>query len=244
MNKTNGRGVECALMLSLIPLLCLGLTATSTLARKPDPKPAHPGSKIPTVLVLGDSLSAGYGLPRAEAYPALLAAKAAGLGQPLHVLNAGVSGDTSSGGLRRLPRLLERPIDVLIVELGINDLFRGVPIGEIEANLQKIIDLTRARYPQVRVILAGMQKPQTSVDDSLSSFALMYGDLARRNSAELVPFLLEGVAGNPAFNLPDLIHPNARGQEILAANVWPALERVLSEGDASGMHSDAARRAK
>jgi acyl-CoA thioesterase-1 len=126
--------------------------------------------------------------------------------------------------------LLERPIDVLIVELGINDIFRGVPITEIEANLQKIIDLTRARYPQVRVIVAGMQLPQTWIDDSLTGFGLMYHDLARRNSAELVPFLLEGVAGNPAFNLPDLIHPNARGQEILATNVWPVLERALSRG--------------
>jgi acyl-CoA thioesterase I len=214
-------------MNSLIPFLCLGLTATSTLAKKPNLNRAHAGSKTPTVLVLGDSLSAGYGLVRTDAYPALLSAKAAALGQPLRILNAGVSGDTSAGGLRRLPRLLDRPIDVLIVELGINDIFRGVPVAEIAANLQKIIDLTRARYPGVRVIVAGMQLPETSVDDSLTAFGLMYGELARRNSAELVPFLLEGVAGNPAFNLPDLIHPNARGQEILATNVWPVLERVL-----------------
>jgi acyl-CoA thioesterase I len=214
-------------MNSLIPFLCLGLTATSTLAKKPNLNRAHASSKIPTVLVLGDSLSAGYGLARTDAYPALLSAKAAALGQPLRILNAGVSGDTSAGGLRRLPRLLDRPIDVLIVELGINDIFRGVPVAEIAANLQKIIDLTRARYPGVRVIVAGMQLPETSVDDSLTAFGLMYGELARRNSAELVPFLLEGVAGNPAFNLPDLIHPNARGQEILATNVWPVLERVL-----------------
>jgi acyl-CoA thioesterase-1 len=230
MNKSGRTAVESPLMDSLIPFLFLGFAATSALAKKPSLDRPHPDSKIPTVLVLGDSLSAGYGLARADAYPARLSAKAAALGQPLHILNAGVSGDTSAGGLRRLPRLLERPIDVLIVELGINDIFRGVPITEIEANLQKIIDLTRARYPQVRVIVAGMQLPQTSVDDSLTGFGLMYHDLARRNSAELVPFLLEGVAGNPAFNLPDLIHPNARGQEILATNVWPVLERALSRG--------------
>lgn len=214
-------------MRTLIPFLCLGLTTATTLAKKPAVSSLQTGLKIPTVLVLGDSLSAGYGLKRADAYPALLSAKAAALGQPLHVLNAGISGDTTTAGLRRLPRLLDHPVDVLIVELGINDVFRGVPVAQIAANLQKIIDLARARYPQVRVIVAGMQLPQTSVDDDLTAFGLMYADLARHNSAELVPFLLNGVAGDPALNLPDLIHPNASGQKILAANVWPVLERLL-----------------
>jgi len=212
-------------MRSLIPFLCLGLTATTTLAKKPSVN----SSKIPTVLVLGDSLSAGYGLRRTDAYPALLSAKAAALGQPLHILNASVNGDTTAGGLRRLPRLLDRPVDVLIVELGINDVFRGVPVTQIAANLQKIIDLARARYPLLRVIVAGMQLPQTSVEDDLTAFGLMYADLAHRNSAELVPFLLDGVAGNPDLNLADLIHPNASGQKILAANVWPVLERALTK---------------
>ncbi len=215
MNKTAPMRVEVRFMRSLIPFLLLGLTATSAMA------------KTPTVLVLGDSLSAGYGLKRAEAYPALLSAKAAALGRPVRIVNAGVSGDTSAGGLRRLPRLLDRPIDVFIVELGINDVFRGVPPAQIENNLQKIIDLTRAHSPGVRVIIAGMQLPQTSVEDSLTAFGQVYAELARRNSAELVPFLLDGVAGNPNLNLPDMIHPNASGQKILAANVWAVLERVL-----------------
>ena len=214
-------------MRTLIPFLCLSLTAATTLAKKPAVRSPQTVPKIPTVLVLGDSLSAGYGLKRADAYPALLSAKAAALGQPLHVLNAGVSGDTTAGGLRRVPRLLDHPVDVLIVELGINDVFRGVPVAQIAANLQKIIDLARARYPRMRVIVAGMQLPQTSVDDDLTAFGAMYADLARHNSAELVPFLLDGVAGDPALNLPDLIHPNASGQKILAANVWPVLERLL-----------------
>ena len=214
-------------MHSLVPLLCLGLTATSTLAKNPPLDPSRRSAKIPTVLVLGDSLSAGYGLQRADAYPAILSAKAAASGQPLHIINAGVSGDTTAGALHRLPRFLDRPIDVLIVELGINDLFRGVPLAQMAANLQQIIDSAHARYPQVRVIIAGMQMPQTSARDDLSAFGEMYVDLARRNSAELVPFLLEGVAGNPELNLPDRIHPNASGQKILAANVWPVLERAL-----------------
>ncbi len=215
MNKTASMRVEDRFMRSLIPFLLLGLTAASALA------------KTPTVLVLGDSLSAGYGLKRAEAYPALLSAKAAALGRPVRIVNAGVSGDTTAGGLRRLPRLLDRPIDVFIVQLGINDVFRGIPVGQIEGNLQKIIDRARAHSPQVRVIIAGMQLPQTSVEDSLTAFGQMYAELARRNAAELVPFLLDGVAGNPNLNLPDMIHPNASGQKIIAANVWPVLERVL-----------------
>ena len=214
-------------MQSLIPFLCLGLTATTILAKKPGTTQGRPISKIPTVLVLGDSLSAGFGLKRTDAYPSLLSAKAAALGQPLHIVNAGLSGDTTAGGLRRLPHLLNDRIDVLIVELGINDIFRGVPVRQIATNLQKIIDLARARYPEVRVIVAGMQLPQTSVDDDLTASGLMYADLARRNDAALVPFLLDGVAGNPDLNLPDMIHPNARGQKILAANVWPVLAQVL-----------------
>ncbi|CAN5463954.1 arylesterase [soil metagenome] len=215
MNKTASMRGEDRFMRSLIPFLLLGFTAASALA------------KTPTVLVLGDSLSAGYGLKRAEAYPALLSTKADALGRPVRIVNAGVSGDTTAGGLRRLPRLLDRPIDVFIVQLGINDVFRGIPVGQIEGNLQKIIDRVRAHSPQVRVIIAGMQLPQTSVEDSLTAFGQMYAELARRNSAELVPFLLDGVAGNPNLNLPDMIHPNASGQKIIAANVWPVLERVL-----------------
>ncbi|CAN5400141.1 arylesterase [soil metagenome] len=218
-------------MRSLVPLLCLGLTATTTLAKKPGPNPARTGAKIPTVLVLGDSLSAGYGVRRAEAYPALLSEKAARNDQPLHVVNAGVSGDTSAGGLRRLPRLLERRVDVLIVELGINDIFRGVSVAQIEANLQKIIDLTRARSPEVWIVIAGMELPNKSgVNDDLTAFGRMFHELARRNGAELVPFLLEGVAGNPGLNLHDMIHPNASGQKILATNVWLVLERALKKG--------------
>ena len=199
----------------LTPLLCLGLSVTTTLA------------KAPTVLVLGDSLTAGYGLERAQAFPALLSAKARESGIRLRVVNAGVNGGTTRGGLHRLPHLLEQHIDVLVIELGINDAFLGLPVPEIEANLQAIIDRTRSRYPEVKIVIAGMQLPQYSRDDYVTRFGAMYAELARRNHAALVPFLLEGVLGNPTLNLPDLIHPNASGQKVLAANVWPVLRSVL-----------------
>ncbi len=215
-------------MRTLIPLLCFGLTATATLAKKPAPHSASAGAKIPTVLVLGDSLSAGFGVKESEAYPALLSDRAARGERPLHIINAGVNGGTTAGGLRRLPRLLQRPVDVLILELGINDIFRGVPVTQIAANLQKIIDLTRARYPHVRIVIAGMQLPQApGVQDDLTAFGEIYSVLARRNSAELLPFLLTGVAGNPELNLGDMIHPNAEGQKILADNMWRVLQRAL-----------------
>jgi acyl-CoA thioesterase-1 len=198
-----------------IPFLCFGLIATPALA------------KTPTVLFLGDSLTAGYGLTRSEAYPALLSKKAQTAGLKMHVINAGVSGGTTAGGLARLPHLLHQSIDVLVIELGVNDAFRNVPVAQIEANLQKIIDLTRARYPQVKIVLVGMQLPQHSEDDYVTRFGAMYAELARRNHTAFVPFLLAGVLGNPALNLPDFIHPNASGQEVLAENVWPVLERVL-----------------
>jgi acyl-CoA thioesterase-1 len=220
-------------MRSLIPFLFLGLSAAPALAKPPPATAARSGAKIPTVLVLGDSLSAGYGLRRADAYPALLSKKAAAAGQRLHIINAGVSGDTTAGGLRRLPALLDDRIDVLLIELGINDAFRGVPVAQIEANLQKIIDRTRARYPEVRVVIAGMQLPHYSGGEYLNAFGAIYADLAQRNEAELVPFLLDGVVGEPALNQPDMIHPNANGQRILAANVWPALEMALRKNKSS-----------
>ena len=228
MNKSGRRAVEERLMQTLIPLLCLSLLATSAPARSA----ARPSkAKSQTVLVLGDSISAGYGLRRSDAYPALLSEKATAAGIPLHVINGGVSGDTTAGALRRLPALLRREkIDALVIELGINDAFRGVPVTQIETNLQKIIDQTRARYPEVRIVIAGMQLPNYSAGDYLTEFGAMFAEVAQRNRTALVPFLLQGVVGQPGLNQSDHIHPNAAGQKILATNVWPVLESVLREG--------------
>ncbi len=159
-----------------------------------------------------------------------LSARAARAGLKVNIINAGVNGGTMSGGLSRLPGLLDHhQLDVLVVELGINDAFRGVPLAQVSANLQKIIDLTRARYPAVKIVIAGMQLPRYSADDYVTQFGAIYAEIARRNDAALIPFLLEGVMGNPALNLPDLIHPNASGQKILAENVWPVLEMALKK---------------
>lgn len=188
----------------------------------------HDGSNVITILALGDSLTDGFGLSRKEAYPALIAEKMRSANRRFEVINAGSSGDTTAGGLRRLPALLRgRKLDVLILALGINDAFRGVPIEQMRSNLQAIIDQTRARNPGVSIIVAGMQLPLASSDGYVRAFGEMFGALAERNQAALIPYLLEGVGGDPELNQPDRVHPNAAGQRILAENVWRVLEPLL-----------------
>ena len=181
------------------------------------------------IFVLGDSLSEGFQLKPSEAYPLLLADKLRGAGLNFQVTNASAIGGTTEGGLERLPAHLKRKIDIFILELGINDAFRGIPVDQIRANLQAIIDQVKARNPSVRVVIAGMQPPNYGGDDYVSAFGKMFGEVATQNGAALIPYLLEGVAGNPSLNLPDGIHPNAAGQKILAENVWRVLEPVARE---------------
>jgi acyl-CoA thioesterase I len=186
-------------------------------------------AEMKSILVFGDSLSDGFMLQRSEAYPALLAKKLHAAGLNFQVTNASASGGTTEGGLERLPPHLKRRIDIFILELGINDAFRGLPVDQIENNLQQIIDKVKARNPTVRVVIAGMQLPSYATDDYVSAFGKMFTDLATKNNAALVPYLLQGVAGDPSLNLPDGIHPNAAGQKILAENVWRVLEPVAHE---------------
>ena len=182
-----------------------------------------------SILVFGDSLSDGFMLQRSEAYPALLAQKLDAAGLNFQVTNASAAGGTTQGGLERLPAHLKHRIDILVLELGINDAFRGLPVDQIENNLQQIIDKVKARNPNARVLIAGMQLPNYTADDYVSAFGKMFTDLASKNKAALVPYLLEGVAGDPPLNLPDGIHPNAAGQKILAENVWRVLEPIARE---------------
>jgi acyl-CoA thioesterase-1 len=186
-------------------------------------------SRMKTIFVFGDSLSDGFQLKRSQAYPALLLDKLRAAGLDFEVVNASQSGGTTTGGLARLPPHLKRKIDIFILELGINDAFLGTAIDQIEANLQSIIDQVKARNPNVRIIIAGLQLPNYTADNYVSAFGRMYGDLAAKNNAALVPYLLEGVGGNPDLNLGDGIHPNAAGQKILAQNVWRVLEPIARE---------------
>jgi acyl-CoA thioesterase-1 len=192
--------------------------------------------RMKTIFVFGDSLSDGLLLKRTQAYPALLIDKLRDAGLRFEVINASASGDTTDGGLRRLPRHLKRKIDIFILELGINDAFSGATVDKIRNNLQAIIYRMKARNPQVRVLIVGMQLPKSLADDYVFTFGKMVGELAAKNRAALVPYLLEGVAGDPSLNLPDGIHPNAAGHRILAENVWRVLEPIAREVAADVEH--------
>jgi len=185
--------------------------------------------RMKTIFVFGDSLSDGFLLKRTQAYPALLIDKLRDAGLRFEVINASASGDTTDGGLRRLPPHLKRKIDIFILELGINDAFRGATVDEIRNNLQAVIDKVKARNPNARIVIAGMQLPNSSADDYVFAFGKMFSELAAKNKAAFVPYLLEGVAGDPSLNLPDGIHPNAAGHRILAENVWRVLEPIARE---------------
>jgi acyl-CoA thioesterase-1 len=179
------------------------------------------------ILILGDSITAGHGLEPDESFPALLQKKIDAQGWKFRVINAGQSGDTSASGLARLDWLLKNRIDVLVLELGGNDGLRGLPPETTRKNLQAIIDRTKQRYPQAKVIIAGMRVPPNMGRDYSARFESTFRDLAKHNQAVLIPFILEGVGGVRELNLPDGIHPTAKGQEIVAQNVWKALEPVL-----------------
>jgi len=210
---------QVALWSALISILCAPAAAGA----------APASSQMKTILVLGDSLSAGFGLKSSEAYPALVAKKLRAAGLNFQVTNASQTGGTTEGGLERLPVHLKRKIDIFILELGINDAFRGVPVDQIQNNLQQMIDKVKARNPDVRVLIAGMQLPNYAADDYVFAFGKMFTELAAKNGGSLVPYLLDGVAGDPSLNLPDGIHPSAAGQKILAENVWRILEPVARE---------------
>jgi len=189
---------------------------------------AH-ASPTKAILVLGDSLSQGFGLAPSEAYPMLLAKKLRAARLNFQVTNASAAGGTTEGGLERLPAHLKRRIDIFILELGINDAFQGVPVDQIQNNLQQIIDKAKARNPGVRVVIAGMQLPNHTGDDYVSGFGRMFSELAAKNNAALVPYILQGVAGDPSLNVSDGIHPNAAGQKILAETVWRVIEPIARE---------------
>lgn len=192
-------------------------------------------SETITVLVMGNSLAAGYGLAQEEAFPALLQQKADSAGfQRVEVVNAGNSGETTAGGRRRIDWLLRREdVDVLLLELGGNDALRGLPPDSARANLRAIIDKTKRQFPDARVVLAGMKAPPNMGSAYTRRFEQIYPQLAEATGARLIPFLLEGVAGRPALNQPDGIHPTAEGQRRLAENAWAVLAPLLREMRAS-----------
>jgi acyl-CoA thioesterase-1 len=187
--------------------------------------PAEPS----VVLFLGTSLTAGLGLEAEEAYPALIQERLDGAGLPFRVVNAGVSGETSAGGLRRIDWLLRESVAVLVLELGANDGLRGLGTDQMRSNLREIIERTLAAHPDVRLVIAGMEAPPNMGRSYTRAFRRVFVELADEYDAVLIPFLLDGVGGVPELNQADGIHPTVEGQQLIAESVWEVLEPVLTE---------------
>lgn len=183
----------------------------------------------PRILFFGDSITAGHGIDQDKAFPALIRQKVDSLGWDFKVINAGLSGETSAGGLRRIDWMLRQPVDVFVLELGGNDGLRGIDPGSTKKNLEAIIDKVREKNPEVRILLAGMQVPPNLGPDYTRQFKKIYPELAREKKVELIPFLLKGVGGNKELNQSDGIHPTAQGHKLLAQNVWEELKPILEK---------------
>lgn len=180
-----------------------------------------------TILFFGNSLTAGYGLEVAQAFPALIQAKIDSLKLPYKVINAGLSGETTTAGNTRLDWMLNQQVDILIIELGGNDGLRGIDPTLTYQNLQSMIDKARKKYPDIKIVLAGMEAPPNMGEKFTNEFRKIYKDLAEKNKVNLIPFLLEGVGGDPKLNLPDGIHPTEEGHKIVAQTVWKTLKEIL-----------------
>ncbi len=192
-------------------------------------KPEDSSEIKKVILFFGNSLTAGYGLEPGESFPSLIQDRLDSLGLPYDVVNAGLSGETTAGGAGRIDWILEQPIDLFVLELGGNDMLRGLDVGETEKNLRAILDKVRKKNPNIPVIIAGMKAPPNMGQAYTSQFEGIYPRLAREYNAGLIPFFLEGVGGIDSLNLADGIHPNAAGQKIVRDNVWSALKEYLLE---------------
>lgn len=184
-----------------------------------------------TILFFGNSLTAGMGLDPSEAFPALIQEKIDSLDLPYQVINAGLSGETTAAGKNRIGWILNQEVDVFVLELGANDGLRGIPVDETKKNLQAIIDTVRQNSPDTEIILAGMQIPPNLGAEYTSGFREIFPELTQENDVYLIPFLLEGVAGDSELNQSDGVHPTAEGQKIVALNVWEVLQEVIRTGE-------------
>lgn len=191
----------------------------------PTPSPSTQTARLPRVIFLGDSLTAGLGVDASQAYPAVVGETLKGQGRPIEVVNAGVSGDTTAGGLRRLDWLLRQKPDVVVVGLGGNDGLRGLDVKASEENLRRIV--RKSQDAGASVLLLGMLIPPNYGPEYVESFRALYPRVAKETGVELVPFLLEGVGGDPRLNQPDGIHPTAEGHRVVAGTVLPHLRKLV-----------------
>jgi acyl-CoA thioesterase I len=186
------------------------------------------GAAAPKVILFfGDSITAGYGLSPEEAFPALVEKKLNKTDKKVKVVNAGLSGETSAGGLSRIDWILRQPIDIFVLELGGNDGLRGLPLDQTRKNLQGIIDKVKAKYPNCKIVMAGMMVPPNMGKEYTEEFKRVYPDLSSKNKTTFIPFILDGVGGIEKLNQADGIHPNVEGHQIIAGKIAPVFEKLL-----------------
>ncbi|NND71539.1 MAG: arylesterase [Rhodothermales bacterium] len=181
------------------------------------------------IVFLGDSITAGYGIAREDAFPARVEQELLSAGYPVRVREAGVSGETTAGGLRRIDWILNQHVDILVIELGGNDGLRGIPVDEVERNLRAMIDRARKSNPAIKIIVAGMQVPPNMGQSYSQAFGDVFARVATDEGTELIPFILQGVGGNPQLNQADGIHPTEEGHEIISETVLDALTPVVTD---------------
>ena len=223
--------VACAIGLVMSNLYCkeqarIDDDSTRDLAKK---EVGTNKAAVKTIVFFGNSLTAGYGLDPAESFPSLIQEKIDSADLNYRVVNAGVSGETSAGGNGRIDWILKQPVDVFVLELGANDGLRGIRVDETKKNLQAIIDKVKNRYPQAKLVLAGMQIPPNMGEKYALEFRNLFPELAQKNNMTLVPFLLAGVGGIRDLNQQDGIHPSSKGARIVAQNVWNVLQQLLDK---------------
>ena len=203
-----------------------GNTKTDGADGKDTTKVANSGL-IKNILFFGNSLTAGLGVEPEEAFPALIGNKIDSLNLPYKITNAGLSGETTAAGKARINWILKQKVDVFVLELGANDGLRGIPVSETEKNLQNIVDQVKAKYPEAKLVMTGMEVPPNMGAKYASEFKVIFKRIADKNNMALVPFLLDKVGGVPDLNQSDGIHPTPEGHKILAENVWAVLKDIL-----------------
>ena len=216
MKKTLRKRFPARLLTAAIALLFVGNSSKANDTKK-------------RIVILGDSITAGYGLDQSEAYPAILQKKIDQAKLPFLVANAGVSGDTTAGGLRRITWAMTKGADVLVIALGGNDGLRGISPAETKKNLLGIVKKARTRNPKIQVFVAGMQMPDNMGPKFTSRFKTLFPEVAKESKSAFIPFLIEGVGGNEKLNQADGIHPTAEGQRIVADNVWKMIQPIISK---------------
>jgi acyl-CoA thioesterase-1 len=214
----------------LLFILAAWLTSCSASTEK---KQAEEGTQVvatpanKTILFFGNSLTAGYGIDPEESFAGRIQTRLDSLKKEFRVINGGLSGETTAGGLSRLDWFLEEEPYLFVLELGGNDGLRGIALTETKKNLLAIVDKVQAKYPNTKIILAGMQIPPNMGQEYTEEFKAIYPAVAKEKNIELIPFLLEGVAGNPDLNLPDGIHPTAEGHRLVMETLWPYISKAL-----------------